>query len=57
MFQFQWIMLFSGLLDDKEDPYRGGSLFYHENGRSSSNYYDPNFLPVFDKIPDIPENR
>jgi len=44
------------MLDDKEDPLKGGSLFYHENGRSSSNYYDPSFLPVFDQIPDIPDN-
>jgi len=44
------------LLDDKEDPDKGGSLFYHENGRSTSNFFDPDFMPVFDREPDIPDN-
>lgn len=43
-------------VDDKSDPYRGKSLFYHENGRSSNFFYDVTFQPIFDVRPLLPAN-
>ena len=47
---------FIGSVDDKYDPYKGKSLFYHENGRSSNFYYDATFRPIFDVRPLLPQN-
>ncbi|CAG0885412.1 unnamed protein product [Darwinula stevensoni] len=49
-FGMKWI------LDDKEDPYKGKSLFYHEHGKSSNFYFDETFLPEMDIEPEIPTN-
>merc|ERR1740128_1291654 len=43
-------------VDDKVDPFKGRSLFYHENGRSSNFYYDATFQPIFDYRPKLPDN-
>ena len=45
-----------GSVDDKVDPFKGRSLFYHENGRSSNFYYDATFQPIFDYRPKLPDN-
>lgn len=45
-----------GAVDDKSDPYKGKSLFYHENGRSSNFFYDATFQPIFDVRPLLPAN-
>lgn len=47
---------FAGAVDDKVNPYKGRSLFLHENGRSSNFYYDETFRPVFDVRPLLPLN-
>lgn len=46
----------AGSVDDKFDPYKGKSLFYHENGRSSNFFYDATFQPIFDVRPLLPAN-
>jgi len=37
----------SGAIDEKETDEKGNSLFYHENGKTSSNYNDKLFRPNF----------
>lgn len=37
-------------------PGIGKSLFTHNNGQSSNTYYDENFEPEWDILPEIPEN-
>ncbi|KAF2368716.1 NIDO domain, partial [Trinorchestia longiramus] len=49
-FGMKWV------LDDKEDEYKGKSLFTHEYQRSSNYYYDANFVPEFEKYPVLSEN-
>ncbi|KAK3855606.1 hypothetical protein Pcinc_038000 [Petrolisthes cinctipes] len=49
-FGMEWV------LDDKESPDVGKSLFFHENFRSSNYYYDPNFEPEFKYHPDLSPN-
>lgn len=44
------------VVHDKETEGIGKSLFTHSNGMSSNSYYDKNFEPEFDKLPEIPEN-
>ena len=45
-----------GSVDDKFDPFKGKSLFYHENGRSSNFFYDATFQPIYDVKPLLPVN-
>ncbi|KAK7080924.1 hypothetical protein SK128_016330 [Halocaridina rubra] len=44
-FGLKWV------LDDKEDPEKGKSLFFHNNFRSSNYYYDEYFEPEFEAFP------
>ena len=53
---FLKLFLSSGVVHDKETDGIGKSLFTHSNGMSSNSYYDKNFEPEFDKVPEIPEN-
>lgn len=47
------------LLEDKDDPHKGSSLFHREHGRTSSTYNNKTFKPEFKiQIDDIiPANR
>ncbi|XP_045610171.1 protein mesh [Procambarus clarkii] len=49
-FGMKWV------LDDKEDPNVGKSLFYHESSRSSNYYFDPDFVPEWKAVPDLSPN-
>ncbi|CAL4067748.1 unnamed protein product, partial [Meganyctiphanes norvegica] len=49
-FALKWV------LDDKENPLVGKSLFYHQPSRSSNYYYDANFEPEWNAIPELHEN-
>lgn len=47
------------LLEDKDDPLKGASLFFREHGRTSSTYNNKTFKPEFRVKPEdiIPANR
>ncbi|KAF4523118.1 hypothetical protein B566_EDAN003133 [Ephemera danica] len=49
----------AGLLEDREDQLKGGSLFLHEYTRTSSYYANKSFVPEYDLRPEdiIPANR
>lgn len=49
-FAMKWV------LDDKENPDVGKSLFFHENSRSSNYYYDPDFIPEWKTTPELSPN-
>lgn len=44
------------MVQDKEDPQVGRSLFHHENGRSSNFFHRKDFEPEFNFLPEIPNN-
>lgn len=48
-----------GLLEDRYERYKGGSLFYREYGRTASYYANRTFTPVWGRTPEeiIPYNR
>lgn len=52
-FGMKWI------LEDKDDPLKGKSLFHREFGRTSSSYNNKTFVPEFRMTPEelIPPNR
>jgi hypothetical protein len=47
------------LLEDREDPYKGGSLFTREFGRTASYYANRTFEPEWRRTPEeiLPPNR
>ncbi|XP_068250957.1 protein mesh isoform X1 [Palaemon carinicauda] len=51
---YKWGLEWS--LEDKAQPYKGKSLFRHENSRSSNYYYDKDFVPEYENMPILPEN-
>ena len=50
------LLICLGAVDDKFDPNKGKSLFYHENGRSSNFFYDATFQPIYEVRPLLPVN-
>ena len=50
------LFFYAGVVHDKETENIGKSLFTHPNGQSSNSYYEEDFEPEFDILPDIPEN-
>ncbi|XP_018022342.1 protein mesh isoform X2 [Hyalella azteca] len=49
-FGLEWV------LDDKEDEYKGKSLFTHDFTRSSNYYYDADFVPEYNRDPKLSDN-
>jgi len=45
-----------GAVDDKVDPFKGKSLFTHENTRSSNFFFDASFQPIYEVRPLLPLN-
>ena len=52
----QFMFVFIGAVDDKVDPFKGKSLFTHENGRSSNFFFDASFQPIYEVRPLLPLN-
>ena len=44
------------LVQDKEKPELGKSLFFHGNGRSSNFYHQSTWKPEYHLYPEIPQN-
>ena len=44
------------VVHDKYEDGIGKSLFTHANGQSSNTYFELDFEPEFDVLPEIPEN-
>ncbi len=53
---YKCLLLFLGVVHDKETDGKTKSLFTHNNGMSSNSYYDQDFRPEFDELPEIPMN-
>lgn len=53
------IVLFAGILEDRDEKNKGGALFFREYGRTASYYANRTFEPVYESIPEliIPANR
>jgi hypothetical protein len=51
--------MLAGLLEDREEPDKGGSLFLHEYTRTSSYYANRTFEPEYKIKPEdiLPPNR